>query len=211
MIGRLLDLNFTPDGEAVELWLRLGESEVERVRVEWMPSVCAVGPGGALEELARAFCERSELVTASEEPGRDPRPALRIRAKAWERREVARLIESSFGRSGVRVYDVDVPALQQFLYEHGLFPTALVEVSGDRLRTIDSREDADYDVSWVRVAELEVSTRRGSAYPGLDEPLGSVRLTSREGEVELDGDEPGVLEELMRAVEPFDVLLVKGG
>lgn len=211
MIGRLLDLNVTPDGEAVELWLKSGESRVERVRVGWRPSVCAVGPESALEELARAFGERSEQVMASEEPGKEPRPALRIRARAWERRELARRIESSFGRGGVRVYDVDVPVLQQFLYEHGLFPTALVEVAGDRLRALDSREDADYDVSWVRVAELEVSTRGGSAYPDFDEPLRSLRLNSGEGEVELEGDEPGVLEELKRAVEPFDVLLVRGG
>ncbi|MCS7117817.1 MAG: hypothetical protein NZ957_03425, partial [Thaumarchaeota archaeon] len=74
------------------------------------------------------------------------------------------------------------------------------------LRALDSREDTDYDVSWIRVAELEVS-----AVQRFEEPLRSVRLVSEEEVVEIDGDEPSVLEGLERAVEPFDVLLADGG
>ncbi|MCS7095138.1 MAG: hypothetical protein NZ988_04960, partial [Thaumarchaeota archaeon] len=74
------------------------------------------------------------------------------------------------------------------------------------LRALDSREDTDYDVSWIRVAELEVS-----AVQRFEEPLRSVRLVSKEEVVEIDGDEPSVLEGLERAVEPFDVLLADGG
>ncbi|MCS6787722.1 MAG: hypothetical protein NZ733_00300 [Aigarchaeota archaeon] len=207
-MGRLLDLNLSPDGEAVELWVRTDGLRVERFRVGWRPSIYAVGPEERLEELERTFQDDSELVMASEVPEKEPRPALKLRVRPRERKEVARRIESAFGREGVRLYNVDVPVLQQFLYEQRLFPTALVEVREDlgELRALDSREDTDYDVSWIRVAELEVS-----AVQRFEEPLRSVRLVSEEEVVEIDGDEPSVLEGLERAVEPFDVLLADGG
>ncbi len=212
--GKLLDLNVSPDGEGVELWLRHGDRGVSRRLVRWRPPIYVTGPPEALGELARRFegCERVEVRA---EPGGEPVEALEVRVGIRERRRVAAAIEELGGYRALRVHNADVPVLQQFLYEHGLFPTALVELDGpDRsIRALDSREELEYDAGWMRFAELEVVPGARRVLPSPDDPLREVRVRSCGEEVVLDGDEASVLEglrELLARWDP-DVLLVREG
>ncbi len=212
--GRLLDLNVSPEGDGIELWLRQGERGVSRHALRWRPTIYVTGPPEALGELARRF-EGCEVVEVLEEPGGRAVEALAIRVGIRERRRVAAEIEELGGYRALRVHNVDVPVLQQFLYEHGLFPTALVELeeSARALRALDSREELDYDVGWVRVAEIEVVPEVRRRIPSLEDPLREVRAKFCGEEVSLDGDEASVLEGLRDLLERWDpdVLLVREG
>ncbi|MDJ0275097.1 MAG: DNA polymerase domain-containing protein [Nitrososphaerota archaeon] len=212
--GRLLDLNVSPDGEGIELWLREEDGSVRSHAVRWRPSIYVTGPESELERLARAF-ERSEMVEVREDPGGRPVRALRIRVGFGERREVATRIEELGGYRSLRVHNVDVPVLQQFLYENGVFPTALVELDprSGSLRALDSREDLEYDVGWIRTAQLEVFPEAGGRVPSFDDRLREVRVVACGEEAVLDGDEVSVLEGLAGLLARWDpdVLLVRGG
>jgi len=212
--GRLLDLNVSPEGDGVELWLRHDDRRVTSHTVRWRPPIYVTGSPEALREVARRF-EGCGLVEVREEPGGRPVEALEVRVGIRERRRVAAAIEELGGYRALRVHNVDVPVLQQFLYEHGVFPTALVELdlSACRLRALDSREELDYDVGWMKVAELEVVTEVRRRLPSLDDPLREVRVRYCGEEAVLEGDEASVLEglkELLASWDP-DVLLVREG
>lgn len=214
MRGWLLDLH--PSGEdQVCIWLRLGEKHVANHRVRWTPKIYVSGPPERLAELAKRLPRRYELHVdlKSVSLGGEPDTVLEVRVPFGRKKTLAKEILDDGGYRDYRVYNVDLPTMQEFLYEHNLFPTAYVELSGDEIRALDSVEDLDYTLHWMRAGHLSVRVRPRGAVPRLDDPLEEVRITFGGEEVVLDGCEDSILEGLSGLLDDLDldVVITEGG
>ncbi|HEV2389703.1 MAG TPA: DNA polymerase domain-containing protein, partial [Nitrososphaerales archaeon] len=118
-----------------------------------------------------------------------------------------------------RVYNVDVPPEQMYLYENDLFPLAYCEVSETRDGlSWDIQDDiwaCQYEVPELRSVELEVAVRKSGKMARVSDPVGSISLKGSDGSVScLDGGTEqdkilGLVEEVRR-LDP-DIVFTSDG
>ena len=135
-----------------------------------------------------------------------------------EAQTLARQIFRRGGYSKYRLYDVDVPSTQMYLYHKNIFPLAFVEVGRvhDRIDWVlhDSREQIDYKLPPLRTLRLKVATKKIGRVSGFEDELDSITLQAGSDVTVLDsGSESDKLMQLVdvfREVDP-DVVLTEGG
>jgi hypothetical protein len=120
--GWVLDVYAGVDG--ISLWLRQRGGGVVKAVVDWCPRLYLAGPADVLSDVERALAEfycvrrvRKRLL------GVGLVDALEVAVPAVDRRWLAGVVEESWGHLGVRAYNTDIPATQEFLYNHGITPT----------------------------------------------------------------------------------------
>jgi DNA polymerase elongation subunit (family B) len=122
------------------------------------------------------------------------------------------------GCEKLRLYNVDVPVSQAYLYDKDVFPFAYVMVvaSGKRLYydVLDSVESVDYRLPSLRSLWLRVSLKKEGASPKLTDKIGSISVESGGKMTVIDeGSEEEKILELVKAVkeEDPDLILTEGG
>jgi len=122
------------------------------------------------------------------------------------------------GRQKFRLYNVDVPVSQAYLYDKDVFPLAHVMVvdSGKRLYydIRDSVESADYCVPSLRSMWLKATLKKESASPKLTDKIDSLLLEFDGKTIVIDkGSEEEKILELVKAVkeEDPDMVFTEGG
>jgi DNA polymerase elongation subunit (family B) len=117
-----------------------------------------------------------------------------------------------------RVYNVDVPVSQAYLYDKDVFPLAhvLVVDSGRRLHydVLDSVESVDYSVPVLRSLWLRVNVRREGVSHRLTDEIDSLVLESAGETVVIDGGSEA--EKILRLVDAVreedpDLIFTDGG
>ncbi len=216
--GWLLDVTEARDGAGVVLWIkdRL-RGTVEGRRADFRPPFLVSGPAEALASVARTVQDDRAVHAVrfrSERPSlfdRRPRRVLEVMARrSPERRALAARIDALGGYHAFQLYDVDLSVPQLYHLLHGLYPFAPVVGEGTEWRATQPAEAIDADLPPIRLARLSVGRsdvrRRGRL---LEEAVSTVTL----GEATIEGDEPAVLEELMRELARLDpdLLLTEGG
>lgn len=124
-----------------------------------------------------------------------------------------------FGRyERFRLYNVDVPVQQAYLYEKDVFPLAhiLVVDSGNRLSydVLDSVENVDYTVPHMRSMWLNVEVQRTAVVQQFTDRISSISLESANKTLIItEGDERDKLLELVEAVKNGDpdIVFTHGG
>lgn len=221
--GWILDLYPKP-GQMI-VWLKKEDGSCVRLVDRWKPRIHVAGEIGDLLNLAcKPFAAGSRFVEKFERAGDSLRSTvLELEVKS-EREAVslARRIQRYGNYSKFRLYDVDVPSTQTYLYAKNLFPLALVEAEQAAKGTVhwnlrDSREASDYPLPPLRKIRLHVNTRKTRRIQGFDDELDSISIQ--------DGDDGGAIlgidsgdevEKLHRLVEAFheidpDIILTDGG
>lgn len=134
------------------------------------------------------------------------------------RSNFARKILRFGGYERFRLHNVDVPDVQLYFYEKGIFPLAYVGVAlqGKRLAywLMDSVETVDYRLPPLRELKLQVLIAKKKIIPSLSDPIESIIIQSNGREIILnEGDEAhkllGMVEVVQR--EDPDVVLSEGG
>jgi DNA polymerase elongation subunit (family B) len=122
------------------------------------------------------------------------------------------------GYERFRLYNVDVPDAQLYLYERDIFPLAYVGVAvqGKRLAfwLMDSVESVDYKLPHLRVLKLHVQITKKKLIPSQSDIIESVTLESNGKEIIVDeGSERQKILSIVEAVrrEDPDVVLTDGG
>ena len=122
------------------------------------------------------------------------------------------------GRQKFRLYNVDVPVSQAYLYDKDVFPLAHVMVvdSGKRLYydIRDSVESVDYCVPSLRSMWLKTTLKKESASPKLTDKIDSLLLEFDGKTIVIDkGREEEKILELVKAVkeEDPDMVFTEGG
>lgn len=117
-----------------------------------------------------------------------------------------------------RLYNVDVPISQAYLYDKEVFPFAHVMVvdSGRRLcyDVLDSVESVDYQVPSLRSMRLGVTLKKEGVPPKFTDKINDISLDFGDDVVQInDGDDAEKILELVRTVkkEDPDLILTSGG
>jgi DNA polymerase elongation subunit (family B) len=135
-----------------------------------------------------------------------------------ERIPFARKLLRLGGYERFRLYNVDVPDVQMYLYEKDIFPLAHVGVAvqGKRLAywLMDSVESVDYKIPILRVLKLQVQMTTKKIIPTFNDVIESIILDPGGKEIIIsEGSERQKILSLVKAVqrEDPDVILTEGG
>ena len=218
-LGWILDLYHKP-GQMV-VWLKKPDGKCVRLTDRWKPRIHVGGDYRELIDLAcKSYIENSIFVDKFERAG-DIGKSRVLEIVVENEEEAARLarrIQRESSYSNFRLYDVDVPSPQIYLYQKDLFPLALVEAEekDEKIEWTlrDSRETIDYKLPPLRKIRLEVRTRKNKRIRTFEDELDSVSIIDREETLILDsGNEE---EKLLSLVETFkemdpDIVITEGG
>jgi DNA polymerase elongation subunit (family B) len=218
--GWILDLY--PKGDQMIIWLKRQDGTCVRLTDTYEPRIYVGGQFRDLVNLAgRPFIEESRFVEKYERPGDKSRSkVLEVDVKGQkEASSLARSIQEFGGYSRFRLYNVDIPFAQMYLYEKDLFPLAFVEVESSkedlRWAIKDSREAIDYALPPLTKVRLQVETAKTSRVQRLSDKLDSITIIHDDDErIVIDsGDEVEKLLKLVevsRRIDP-DIILTDGG
>ena len=204
------------------VWLKKPDGKCVRLTDRWKPRIHVGGNYRELIDLAcKSYIENSIFVDKFERAGDIGKSRVLeiVVENDEEATRLARRIQRESSYSNFRLYDVDIPSPQVYLYQKDLFPLALVEAEekdekiGWTLR--DSRKTIDYKLPPLRKTRLEIKTRKNKRIRTFEDELDSLSIiTDREETLVLDsGSEE---EKLLSLVETFneidpDIVVTEGG
>ncbi len=205
-LGWILDLYHKPG--LMVVWLKKPDGGCVRLTDDWRPRMHVGGDYRDLVELAcKSYIVKCRFAEKFERPGDlEKSRVLEVETDSdGEAAQLARRVQRE-GNYKFRLYDVDIPAAQVYLYQKDLFPFALVEAEEKNRRVEwslkDSRRIIDYDLPPLRKVELHVKTRKNKRVRTFENELDSVQVVTDEKEIiVLDGE--GEAEKILCLVETF--------
>jgi len=222
--GWLLDLYPSGEGETT-LWFIAESGERLRLIDRFQPKIYVYGKIDDLERLtnqlatsksvaAWRFVEKYANLTDYERSKVLEIDITDCRRIPFFARKVLRL----GGYEKYRLYDVDVPDTQMYLYGRDIFPLAFMEVEakGKQLsyRLLDSVESEEYVVPPLRIMWLRVEVAKAGKIPTFDDSIGRFILKCDEEDIVIDqGNEKEKLLSLVRVIRERDpdIIFTKGG
>jgi len=222
--GWILDLYPGNPGEMV-VWIKREDGEVVRLVDRWSPSIF-IGTdnksdfGVPLKTLCNDFFVWTRTVQKRErvtDAGTSPVVEARLK-DAKSALHTATRIERLGPFGTFRLYNVDIPPGQSYLYERNLFPLAYCEVErrGDALKW-ELKDDVwsyDYALPTLRKVTLEVDIAKQGKLPRFADRIEGISLESDNGKVEIGGrsetDKLLGLVEAVREADP-DFILTSDG
>jgi len=179
------------------VWLKLEDGQAVRLVDHWSPSIYVAADEIAELSVPLAIVKddlawtrvvsRYERIT-----DRTKSDVVEVKLKDAKRAlQVGERIERLGPFGSHRLYNVDVPPPQAYLYEHDLFPLAYCEVtqSGDRLHW-DLKDDFwayEYSIPGLRKVELDVEIAKEGRLPRFTDRIESISLKSDAGSLEVGG------------------------
>ena len=218
-LGWILDLY--PRAGQMIVWLKKQDGSCIRVVDKWTPKMHVGGDFGDLLNLgSQPFMNQCRFVEKFERPGDQSRsPVLEIEVRSEkEASSLASSVKKYGSHSKFRLYDVDVPFTQMYLYEQDLFPLAYVEAenvkNGIQWTVRDSREAVDYKLPPLKQVGLQVETAKSGRISRFEDELDSITIIHGNERAVIDfGDESYKLLKLVdvfQRIDP-DIVLTDGG
>ena len=202
------------------LWLKKADGSCVRLVDKWNPRIYVGGDFGDLLDLAcQPFMPKGSFVNKCERAGDTNRTkVLEVQVRnETDADNLARKIVRHGGYSRFRLYNVDVPFTQMYLYQKDLFPLAFVEAEEDdeiQWTMKDSRDAIDYELPPLRNVTLQVETVKTSRVQRTEDDLARIIIRTDNERILIDtGDEAN---KILRLVETFqdldpDIIVTDGG
>lgn len=203
-------------------WLKKPDGRCVKLTDRWKPRVHVGGDYNDLATLAcKPYVKQSRFVEKYERAGDlEKSRVLEIEIETdGEAANLANRIQRDDNYSRFRLYDVDVPSPQVYLYQKDLFPLAYVEAEeiDDRVswNLKDSREIIDFSLPHLRQVRLEVKTKRNERIPKFSDKIGSIcieRIDDDSFEVDSEPEQDKILDlaYFFKREDP-DVVFTEGG
>jgi DNA polymerase elongation subunit (family B) len=189
------------------IWLKRPDGACVRLTDGWKPAIYV---GGSLEDLLDLACQpfisACSFTRKFVQPG-DPKRSTVLKVEVRDEanaKALAKNVQSYGNYSKFRLYNVDVPFTQMYL-----FPLAFVqaEYANSKVQWTleDSRDSCDYKLPEFRKVRLQVRTTKTSRIQGFDDELDSFTLIQDDGETfKVDsGDE---CDKIFRIIDVFHVV-----
>jgi len=221
--GWILDLHPGHAGE-MTIWVKTREGSCLQVVDQWYPALYVAGIKDDLIRLTRRLEAESSVLgwrfveryTRLEDF--NPSEVLEVTVADGSRlRSLAQELLKLGGYGRLRLYNVDVPPEQMYLYEKNLSPLAYVKASatqeGVSWELNDSPESLDYELPPLRVMRLTVKTEGKRRVESLQDIITQIKAQVDGEALELrSGSEAerllGLVEEVSRR-DP-DIILTRG-
>jgi DNA polymerase elongation subunit (family B) len=203
------------------IWLKKADGTCVKLTDQWKPRFHISGELSDLSNLiSQPFMCSWKFVEKFERAGDQFRRKVLEVTVASEREalESARRIQRYGNFSRFRLYNLDIPSTQMYLYQKDLFPFGLVEAeetgNGIRWTLNDSRESTDYELPPLRRINLRVTTNLSGRIRSFEDGLHSVTIHDGNEILRIDsGDETEKLLKLgkvFREINP-DIILTEDG
>ena len=214
MKGWLFDLYPGNPGEMV-VWFKLADGHTVRLVDHWSPSFFIAADQMSdlkmpLQIIGRELVWNS--VVQKHEKVTDSAKTEVVEAKVKDSKkvqQVAARLERLGPYGTFRLYNVDVPPNQSYLYEHDIFPLAYCEVTqvGDRLAWDLHDDDMayEYTIPGLRKVQIDATIEKQGKVPRFTDRIKEITLESDSGRIVVDGpSEAEKLLELVRIVREAD-------
>ena len=203
------------------VWLKRSDGTCVRIADQWKPTIYVSGNVEDLLDLScQPFISACSFTQKFVQPGDLKRSTVlevevrdEVHAKA-----LAKKVQLYGNYSKFRLYNVDVPFTQMYLYEKGLFPLAFVQAeytsSNVRWTLEDSRDSVDYELPEFRKISLQVRTSKTNRIQGFSDELDSVVIRN-DGEI-LEVNSGNECDKILKLVDVFheldpDIVLTEDG
>ena len=222
--GWLLDLYPSNPGE-IALWFITENGKRVKVVDEFKPKIYVAGDIKDLEKLPDRlvgsksvsrlrFVEKYVGIMDIEKSKVLEIEVTDCRRIPFFARKVVRL--GTYGK--FRLYNVDVPPSQAYLYEKDIFPLAFMEVRQSNgkcdFRLLDSVQSKDYELPPLRILWLDVFVEGSKKLIGFYDRIERFELRSDREKIVIDGgSERDRLLELVKRIKDIDpdIILTNGG
>jgi DNA polymerase elongation subunit (family B) len=209
-LGWIIDLYPQP-GQMI-VWLKQQDGTCVRLVDRWKARLYVGGEFGDLLNLAcQPYVNHGRFVEKIERAGDQFKSrVLEIQVKTEkEASNLANRIQRDGSYSKFRLYNVDTPFTQMYLYEKDLFPLAYVEVENEngslRWTARDSRDAVEYQLPPLRQVKLHVEMAKSGRIRTLNDELQSIGIDHGEDRTIIDfGDESYKLLKLVDAFKRLD-------
>lgn len=214
MRGWLLDIHPLEE-DHVCIWIKDEGGHVFLHKLRWRPKIYAAGSIERLIELAKRLSPKYDVdfVEKFIKPGGKADTVLEVKVPFGWKKKVAKTILDLGNHTYYQVYNVDLPSMQEFLYEHELYPTAYIELYDDHFKIVDSIEDLDYSLSWLRSGYLDVKIDSRGVVSDFRDIIEEVILRYGGEKIVLDQSEDSILEDLSKLLDKLDldIIITDGG
>ncbi|MEM2942438.1 MAG: 3'-5' exonuclease, partial [Candidatus Bathyarchaeia archaeon] len=191
------------------IWIKSRDGTVNRLVDNWSPAFYVAGKQKDLMELARQIniedLTLEEKYVSIDDYGRSQ--VLRVPAETTSLAlKLSKLISLSTRK--YRLFNVDIPAEQTYLYERDLFPLAYVEaeLGNGKIKwlNLDCSGRVDYEIPPLEPIDLTVTTDSDGPIPSFNDPLKEIRVTARGEATIISSNEEGNILELVRLLKEID-------
>lgn len=216
MKGWILDTYADLERDLMDLWIIDGSGNRNMIAHRFHPEMKVSGSKDSLGKLEKYLEDMDGLKEVLREndfldvQDRHPKDHLRLIISRYSlMTDIAKDIEA-YGRfRDYSLYDVDLRLPTRYLYHHGIFPLAKVQVaSGYRL--LENNDWGTSPLPPLKARVLHITPDQGGPVPKMTDPIRSVKL----GDMELENEKEdrmimAVVDELKRT-DP-DIVLTYGG
>ncbi len=117
-----------------------------------------------------------------------------------------------------RLWNVDIPLPQMYLFDRDLFPMAYVEAAANdgnvSWKLMDSAENVDYQVPLLKTVHVTVELNQKGATPRFSDPIADIQVKFDKEKVTVDrGDEAEKILALVETIQKTDpdIIITDGG
>lgn len=205
------------------IWIITREGESIRLCDTWRPSIYAWTnkPANIASLLRdrRVFDVQTTVDYKYVNPGDFERTKI-LRLTFKRSSDIARFLQNINPTNLIetRLFNVDVPVAQLYLYEKNLFPLALVRahITGEGIswELIDDAHSCQYEAPHLKGAKITLHVRKSGRVTSFNDPLESITIEAPRGVLVIDkGSEADKLLELVRLIHEIDpdIILTKNG
>jgi DNA polymerase-2 len=170
-----------PLDDKIILWIK--NKKIQRIEKQWTPSLYVTSENkNKLDKLQHhtkiiPFIKNCNLVNKIEQVSdRKESKVLEITVKFSEDLlKLAKIIEQ-LDRFGVyRLYNVDVPPEQTFMYEHDIFPLGKYKL-GNNLIAQSEIDETDYKLPHFTKINLKINAKNKQKIPKFADPIESIQI-----------------------------------
>ena len=223
--GWILDLYPEKAGE-IAVWIKTEEGRCLKVVDEWSPSFYVSAPSEKDLIKLTWYLPKNDIPVEYDFVEKFIRLQDSERSKVLKvtvpddasLKSISRTIWQLGDYGKYRLWNLDIPLSQLYLYDKDFFPLAQVEASvgnkGVSWRLMDSAESVEYHVPPFKSAKLRVGIDSKGTIPSFDDPIVKIQLKLDDETVTIDSADEGNkilgLVETIQDKDP-DILITDGG
>jgi len=203
-----------PLRDRIVLWIK--NKKMFRIEKEWTPSLFVSSDKSKLDVLLKnskilSFVKYIEWVDRIEKVSDlSASKVLKLTVKnSSELVKLARTIEETDSFGAYRLYNVDVPPEQTYLYEKDLYPLGKYEIS-DIWKSLSDIEETDYRLPAFTKIKLQVNAKNKQKIPTFNDKIESIQIGSVT--LQSDSEEKMILDcvQMVTDIDPDYIITEKG-
>ena len=213
--GYLFDIY--PLDDKIILWIK-SNKKIHRIETLWTPSLYVASDSkyklDRLEKIStiKPFVKQYERINKIEKVS-DLEKSLVLKItvkKTSDLLSLAKNIEKLDTFGNYKLYNVDVPPEQTYLYENNLYPLGKYKIKDDTWNELSSINETDYDLPIFTKIKLKIHAKRKQGIPKFTDVLDKIQIN--ETTIQSDSETQMILDcvKMIHTLDP-DFIITDNG